>query len=235
MRKIFAICLLLGIVSCTSGKKQGNMVVQGQISGLKKGTLYLQKMIDTVVVSVDSVSVLGKDNFQLSDDLDSPEMYYLTFDLNNTEQKIMFFGEPGIITINDDVKMIGVDTKIEGSENQKVYESYKKIASRFQNKQLELLEANFNAQKEEDLKKSDSLRQLSEDYVKKRYLYTINFAMINSDSEVAAYLALTELTNANLKYLDSINNKLSDKVKASNYGKQLQTFIDKIRETETQD
>lgn len=235
MRKIFAICLLLGIVACTSGKKQGNMVVQGQISGLKKGTLYLQKMIDTVVVSVDSVSVLGKDNFQLSDDVDSPEMYYLTFDLNNTEQKIMFFGEPGIITINDDVKMIGVDTKIEGSENQKVYESYKKIASRFQNKQLELLEANFNAQKEEDLKKSDSLRQLSEDYVKKRYLYTINFAMINSDSEVAAYLALTELTNANLKYLDSINNKLSDKVKASNYGKQLQTFIDKIRETETQD
>lgn len=235
MRKIFAICLLLGIVACTSGKKQGNMVVQGQISGLKKGTLYLQKMIDTVVVSVDSISVLGKDNFQLSDDVDSPEMYYLTFDLNNTEQKIMFFGEPGIITINDDVKMIGVDTKIEGSENQKVYESYKKIASRFQNKQLELLEANFNAQKEEDLKKSDSLRQLSEDYVKKRYLYTINFAMINSDSEVAAYLALTELTNANLKYLDSINNKLSDKVKASNYGKQLQTFIDKIRETETQD
>ena len=159
-------------------------------------------------------------------------MYYLTFDFNNTEQKIMFFGEPGVITVNDDVQRLGVDTKIEGSENQKVYESYKRIASRFQNKQLELLEANFNAQKEENIKKSDSIRELSESYVKRRYLYTINFALQNPDSEVAAYLTLTELTNANVKYLDSINNNLSDKVKNSTYGKQLQTFIDKIKETE---
>ncbi len=232
MRKIFAIGFLLSIVACTSGKKQGNMVVQGQISGLKKGTLYLQKMVDTAVVSVDSVSVIGEDNFQLSDDVISSEMYYLTFDFNNTEQKIMFFGEPGIITVNDDVQRLGVDTKIEGSENQKVYETYKRIASRFQNKQLELLEANFNAQKEENIKKSDSIRELSESYVKRRYLYTINFALQNPDSEVAAYLTLTELTNANVKYLDSINNNLSDKVKNSTYGKQLQTFIDKIKETE---
>lgn len=232
MKKVFAIVLLLSIAACTSEKKQGNMVVQGQISGLKKGTMYLQKMVDTVVVSVDSISILGKDNFQLSDDVDSPEMYYLTFDFNNTEQKIMFFGEQGIITVNDDVQRLGIDTKIEGSENQKIYEGYKKIAARFQNKQLELLEANFNAQKEEDVKKSDSIRRISEDYLKKKYLYTINFALQNTDSEAAAYVALTELTNANLKYLDSINNSLTEKVKASTYGKQLQIFIDKIREAE---
>lgn len=235
MKKIFAFVLLLSIVACTSGKKEGNMVVQGQISGLKKGTLYLQKMADTTIVSVDSISVLGEENFKLSDDVESSEMYYLTFDFNNSEQKIMFFGQPGIITISDDTRTLGVDTKIEGSQNQDIYENYKKVVNRFQNKQLELLEKNFNAQKDNDLKKSDSLRQVSDNYLKKRYLYTINFALQNPDSEVAAYLALTELRNANVKYLDSINNTLTEKIKNSNYGKQLQNFVDRIKEDEKVD
>ena len=69
------------------------MIVQGQIKGLKKGTLYLQKMKDTLLVSVDSVALLGKDTFTLTDNVDSPVLYYLTFDGNTTDKRILFFGE----------------------------------------------------------------------------------------------------------------------------------------------
>ena len=232
MKKVFAICLLLLILACSKEKKQGNMIVQGQIKGLKKGTLYLQKLKDTLVVSVDSISLLGKDQFLLSDNVDSPEMYYLTFDGNTSEKRIMFFGEQGTITINDDVKRFGLNTKIQGSKNQKVYEDYQKMTSKFQGKQLDLFEANFLAQKEKDVKKSDTLRKLSEDYLKRRYLYSINFALNHPDDEASAYIALTDLADANVKYLDTINQSLSERVKASLYGKKLAEFIDKIKKEE---
>ena len=231
MKKVFAICLLIFLVAC-SAEKKGNMIVQGQIKGLKKGTLYLQKMQDTIIISIDSISLLGEDTFTLSDDVDSPEMYYLTFDANNSEQRIMFFAEPGTITINDDVKNFGLNTKIEGSKNQKLYEDYQKITKRFQGKQLDLLEANFKAQKANDIKKSDSIREVSEAYIRRRYLHSINFALNHLDDEVSAYIALTDLANANIKYLDSINNTLSDKVQNSLYGKKLADFITDIKKSE---
>ena len=68
--------------------------------------------------------------------------------------------------------------------------------------------------------------------VKRKYLYTTNFAINNADHEVAPYIALTELNNATLKLLDTINNSLSPKVKKSTYGKQLDKFIATIKENE---
>ncbi|MFD2566059.1 DUF4369 domain-containing protein [Pseudotenacibaculum haliotis] len=232
MKKVFVLCLLVALAACSKEKKQGNMIVQGQIKGLKKGTLYLQKMKDTLLVSVDSIALLGKDQFLLSDNVDSPVMYYLTFDGNTTEKRIMFFGEQGTITINDNLKNFGFSPLIEGSKNQKVYEDYKKMTTKFQGKQLDLFQENFKAQKENDVKKSDSLRKLSEEYVKKRYLFSINFAMNHPDDEASAYIALTDLVDANVKYLDTINNSLSDKVKTSLYGKKLAEFIEKIKKEE---
>ena len=50
MKKIIAVLAFsILVVSCSSNKEE-NMTVQGTIKGLKKGTLYLQKMQDTVLV-----------------------------------------------------------------------------------------------------------------------------------------------------------------------------------------
>lgn len=228
MKKILAIVLLLLIIACSKEKELGNMVVQGQIKGLKKGTLYLQKMKDTVVFSVDSIVLFGSDTFKLTDNISSSEMYYLNLDGKN----ISFFGEEGIITINDQVDKFGFSAEISGSKNQKIYEDYKKIIRKFHGKQLDLLAANLQAQKDKDIKKSDSLRNESERQIRKKYVYTINFALNNPDSEAAAYIALTELVNSNVKFLDSINNTLTDRVKNTLYGKKLENFISEIKRTE---
>jgi len=230
MKKISVIGLLLLIVACSQEKELGNMVVQGKIKGVKKGTLYLKKMRDTLIVSVDSIRLFGKDSFTLSDNITSPEMYFLSLDQN--QSTLSFFGEEGIITINDQVEKFGVSPVIEGSINQKILESYKEVAKKFQGKQLDLLAANMQAQKDRDLETSQSLRKKAEKQNLKKYIYTINFALNNVDTEAAAYITLTELVNANVKYLDSINNSLTEKVQQSYYGKKLADFVSTIKETE---
>ena len=230
MKKILVIGLLFLIVACSKEKELGNMVVQGKIKGIKKGTLYLKKMRDTLIVSVDSIRLFGKDSFTLSDNITSPEMYFLSLDQN--QSTLSFFGEEGIITINDQVEKFGVSPVIEGSINQKILESYKEVAKKFQGKQLDLLAANMQAQKDRDLETSQSLRKKAEKQNLKKYIYTINFALNNVDTEAAAYITLTELVNANVKYLDSINNSLTEKVQQSYYGKKLADFVSTIKETE---
>tara|TARA_B110000046_G_scaffold179234_1_gene208192 strand:- start:664 stop:1359 length:696 start_codon:yes stop_codon:yes gene_type:complete len=230
MKKILMVCMLLLIVACSHEKELGNMVVQGKIKGLKKGTLYLQKMSDTTIVSVDSIRLFGTDTFTLSNNISSSEMYFLSIEGN--QNILSFFGEKGTITVNDQLEKFGIAPLIEGSNNQNIMEKYKKIASKFQGKQLDLLAANIQAQKENDLETSQILRKQAEKQNLKKYIYTINFALNNADTEAAAYITLTELVNANIKYLDSINNSLSEKVQQSYYGKKLAKFVSTIKETE---
>ena len=230
MKKILVIGLLLLIVACSKEKELGNMVVQGKIKGIKKGTLYLKKMRDTLIVSVDSIRLFGKDSFTLTDNITSPEMYFLTLDQN--QSTLSFFGEEGNITVNDQIEKFGISPRIEGSNNQKILEKYKEVANKFQDKQLDLLAANMQAQIDSDIETSQSLRKQAEKQNLKKYIFTINFALNNSDTEAAAYITLTELVNANVKYLDSVNNSLTKKVKQSYYGEKLAEFIKNIKETE---
>ena len=206
------------------------MVVQGKIKGVKKGTVYLKKMRDPLIVSVDSIRLFGKVSFTLTDNITSPEMYFLSLDQN--QSTLSFFGEEGIITVNDQIEKFGISPRIDGSNNQKILEKYKEVASKFQDKQLDLLAANMQAQIDSDIETSQSLRKQAEKQNLKKYIFTINFALNNSDTEAAAYITLTELVNANVKYLDSINNSLTKKVKQSYYGEKLAEFIKNIKETE---
>lgn len=232
MKKIFTLLVLSLFIASCSSKKEGNMIVTGQIKGLKKGTLYLQKMIDTVLVSVDSVKLMGNDTFVLTDNVDTPELYYLTFDGNTTDKRILFFGEKGTITINNDVDKFGFQPEIMGSKNQAILEKYNKVKAKFQNERLQYVKKNFDAQKDKD---QDLLEKLEKDYqrlVKRRVLYTTNFALNNADTEVAPYLGLTEMYDASLQLLDTINNSLSKRVKTTKYGKRFQEYVNQLKAKE---
>jgi hypothetical protein len=232
MRKITTILALSIVLFACSSKKEGNMVVQGQIKGLKKGTLYLQKMKDTLLVSVDSVALLGKDTFKLTDNVDSPVLYYLTFDGNTTDKRILFFGEKGTITINDKVEGFGFAPEITGSKNQEILDKFNVISKKFQNQRLEFIKKDFDAKKAKD---QDLIKKLEVDYnrlLRRRVLYTTNFAITNANYEAAPYIALTEMYNASIKMLDTVNFSLTPKVKRSLYGKRFQEYLDAVKKTE---
>lgn len=232
MKKYISLLALSIILFACSSKKEGNMIVQGQIKGLKKGKLYLQKMVDTVLVSVDSIALLGKDTYKLTDNVDSPVLYYLTFDGNTSNKSILFFGEKGIVTINDNVEQFGFNPEIKGSKNQEILDKYNLVKKRFQDQRLEFLKKDFDAKRAND---KDLIKKLETDYnrmVKRRVLYTTNFAITNADFEAAPYIALTEMYDASLKMLDTVNISLTPRIKESDYGKRFQEYLDKIKVSE---
>ena len=64
----------------------------------------------------------------------------------------------------------------------------------------------------------------------KSYLFTTNFAINNSDHEVAPYLALKKIADARIILLEAIEEKLTEEVKKSKYGKKFLKFLESRRE-----
>ncbi|WP_340074822.1 DUF4369 domain-containing protein [Leptobacterium sp. I13] len=232
MKKSFILVLLIigTIVSCT--KKEDTMIVTGHIKGLKKGTLYLQRVVDTLLVSIDSLSVDGNSNFLFETPLESPEVFYLYLEKNDgnaLNDRIEFFGETGTINIETSLEFFELNAKITGSETHKKLEEYRNMISKFRNRNLELIKDRFEALKDGDSFKADSLQRIADNNLKRGYLYTLNFALNNKDSYVAPFIALSEAFDARVKYLDTINNSLTPEVANSKYGKALKTFIENIK------
>ena len=231
IKNIFIVVLLTTILfSCTKNKK-GDMTVQGTIKGLQKGTLYLQKMQDTLLVSVDSINLKGVNTFMLSDQNTEPQLYYLTLK-EKSDEKINFFGEKGTITINTKLEKFYTSAKIEGSESHKLLEKYRKMTTQFSGRRLDLIKEIFDAQTVKDDELIVELDKDLQNLIKNRYRYSASFSIRNSNSEVAPYIALTELYDAHITLLDTVNNSLSRKVKKSLYGKKLDAYIKDIKASE---
>ena len=231
MRKLIQLFIVITFIfSCTQNK--GNMIVTGKIDGLKKGTLYLQKMIDTTLVSVDSVQLFGNNNFELSDNVTSPEMYYLSYTGAVKNKKLMFFGEKGEINIDDNIEEFGFKPTVTGSKNQELMDKFNEVNHKFKMQRLDFIKRDYEARAANNTKTVDSLEKAYKRFVKRRFLYTTNFAIANNNHEVAPYIALSELFDANLYLLDTVNNSLTDDIKKSTYGKELQKFIDDIKSEE---
>ncbi|WP_346883971.1 DUF4369 domain-containing protein [uncultured Algibacter sp.] len=229
MKRFSLLCLALLIISC--GQKEKDLIVKTTIKGLKKGTVYLKKVEDTTLITVDSLSINGDHTtFELYSTLKSPEMFFLYLDKNGSEnERISFFADKGITEIKTTLKNFVYDAKIKGSKQQKILEDYKLVISKMNNRNLELIKENFEAQKNKDTLKINAIKKEADNYTKRKYYFTANFAINNKDSEVAPYLALSEIYNAKFSLLDTINKSLTPKVKASKYGKALDKYIGSIK------
>jgi len=231
MNKIFGYLVILSFLFSCGNDKSDNMVVNGTIDGLKKGTIYLQKIKDTVLISVDSIQLKGSSNFTLSDEVENPEMYYIALDKISGE-KISFFGEKGEITITAKLAKFSLSAKITGSKNNDLLEEYQAMIQKFNGKQLDLIKERFGTQKINDTSLASTFENQEKSLIKRKYYYTTNFAVTNADYEVSPYIALTQLYNANIKLLDTVNASLSPKIKASKYGVELDNYIKEIKKVE---
>jgi hypothetical protein len=233
MKKIIlAFVSLVLLASCNKNESKTNLHITGNIKGLKKGTLYIQRIVDTALVAIDTITIDGSSVFESDIDLKSPEMLYLFLDRgtsNSLDNNILFFAEPGNITIDTKLESYIADAKITGSKNQELFEEYKKINSRFIDEKLTLIEQKFNAIKNNNRKAADSLTAKQESNIKRKYLFATNFAINNKEHEVAPYIALSEIYDINIKYLDTIQKSMSPKVAQSLYGKKLTEYVASIK------
>lgn len=217
--------LLLLIVSC-GNDNDTNFTLKGTIKGLKKGVVYLQKEGDSTIVNLDSMSISGQPEFTLKTNIEEPILLYLKLFKNDGEEHyIPFFADKGVTEIKTTLKNFNYDAEINGSEQQDLLNEYTNIMSRFNDQNLDLIEANFLAQKANDSIAVDSLKKASETLFKRKYSYTIQFALNHKDNIIAPYLALYEIPSANPVYIDSVYNNLTENIKNSFYGKKLGNVI----------
>ena len=231
MKKILLLIISsLSIISCS---KKENTVFSGTIKGLSKGTIYLQQVQDSVLKTIDSVNLNGSNSFSFPLTLEEPDVFYFYLDKKDGtkyDDRLEIFLEPGEINLTSKLKNLEKVAKITGSKNHTKFMEYKEMLSKFNVKNIGLLQANFEAVKNSDtvlIKDSERKLKLLQ---KQKYLYTVNFAIQNKDLEVAPYITLREIKDANVTYLDTIRKSLSLKVKRSKYGKQLKELIKKREE-----
>ncbi len=231
MKHFVFVILTIIIVSC--GKNDPDLIVTGQIKGLKKGTIYLERIQDTALVVLDSIIINGEPDFILEADLDEPEVLYLSLNIGNNERsQVRFFADKGTTTIHTSLKRFEYDAVIVGSKQQKLLDEFDIMVSKFNDKNLELIEESYSAGNTTTT--LDSLSKVADNLLKRKYLYAINFAMVNKESEVAPYIAMAEIYDANVKYLDTIYKALPKHIASSKYGNQLADYIKEIKETENQ-
>lgn len=237
MKKLLVALFALSLVIACNKKDYGdtNLHISGKVKGLTQGKLYIQKIVDTSLVALDTIVINGKSYFESHLKLESPEMLYLFLDrgqTNSVDNSLPFFAEPGNMTIETSNEEFFNRAKITGSKNHKLYEEFLKMKRQFTGKNMDLLEKNIEATKKGNVAQLDSVKTQSDQLLKRRYLYTANFALNHAKNEVGPYIALSEIYDANIKYLDTIRKSMSPKVAKSHYGKMLTKFIEERKQEE---
>lgn len=230
MRYHLSILLVfMAFLGCSSDTEMMNLT--GSVNGLKKGTLLLQKFEDTVLVTIDSVVVNGNSDFKFTKKVESPEIHYLYVRLKDgtlADDRIIFFGETGNLNIQTNLKNFGSAARVSGSKNDSLLSYYKRLKERYVSKNLDMIEERLNAKINNNDSLIKAIERQQRSLESNKNMATINFALNHTNYEIAPYLILSEAYNSQLKYLDTVYNSLSPKVKDSKYGKELESFI-KVR------
>ena len=204
------------------------MQVEVFVKDLKKGTLYLERVQDSILVAVDSMQITQEKPIVLEADLNHPELFYVLLDRNKADDfdnRIPFFGEAGNISIQTTLEGYVTKAEIVGSPTQDIFNSYNKVISQFNNEELDLLAAYLQAQISQNSDSLALLEKQSTSLAKRKILFTANFAVNNRTSVIAPYLALYNLTSDSKSLLDTIAASMSDDVRNSSYGKQLRDYL----------
>lgn len=230
--------MALVLLSACEKKDQhpdSNLHISGNIKGLTKGTLYIQRFADTSMVSIDTITINGSSSFESHLNIDGPEMLWLILDRGTTsslDNSLPFFAEPGNMKIEASNEEFFYRAKVTGSENHKLYEDFLKVKNKFSNDNTELKAKNLEATMKGNVKQLDSVSEKTEQLIKRRYLYTANFAVTNAKHEIAPYLALYEIPDINIVYLDTIAKSMSPTVAKSKYGKILTQYVTERKKAE---
>ena len=85
--------------------------------------------------------MISTTDFELGCDLDEAELLFLSLSKEDDAERISFFADQGHTTIHTSLKRFRYDAQIDGSNQQKLLESFYKNIERFKDQKLELIEA----------------------------------------------------------------------------------------------
>lgn len=213
MKKIlFALCTVgMFLSSCdfSTGYK-----VEGNLTGVEDGKIYLSKVADNKLVKVDSANLKGG-KFSFKGEVESPTRYFIQ--LNGNYRVIPFFVENSKITITADPKNLET-LKIVGSATNDIYDSYNELLKRFDAKNKELREKYYKAKAEKNQAVIDSVLKVDEQIQAEVKVVNDKFIKDNNNSVVAAYLVARNIGRMDVKEIEEAYLALGEVAKVSDYG-----------------
>ncbi len=233
---VLALFAISVIVACKQEENTDtNVHISGNIKGLSQGKLFLQKLQDSSLITIDSININGNSNFESHINLDSPEVLYLFLDRGQTksiDNSLPFFAEPGQIKIETTLERFFADAKITGSKNHDLWVKFDSLNSKFRDQNLALMAKRLKNELKPNPSTTDSIENEYQKLLKRKYRYTAHFAVSNANKEIAPYLALSEIANINTAFLDTIQKSMTPEVAKSKYGKMLKEYVKKRKSEE---
>ena len=102
-----------------------------------------------------------------------------------------------------------------------------KIIKQFNYDRLDLIKQSINKSQKKELDSVIVIEEKIENLNKRQYLYSLNFAVTNSNSHVSPLIALNEFSKSKV-LLDTIIKSLNKEILISKYGKRLKATLKKI-------
>ncbi|ANW94994.1 hypothetical protein AXE80_01220 [Wenyingzhuangia fucanilytica] len=226
MKKIISLIAIATFFISCSKQNNANFNIHGKITGLKKGTIFLEKLDLNGSQVLDSVYIDdAQEVFSFSENIKEADMFAISLDKSLT-RRILFFGEPGTIDIETDLNKFISKAKITGSKQQDLLMEHDSYTKEIQFQNLDLIKEKFEAQKNGELDKVDDINNKYNHNLKRIYLFSANYAINNSSNVIAAYIAVTRMDNAAPKLKKQIYDALTPEVKESKYGLLLKEELD---------
>ncbi len=224
-RFLLSLSAIVFLVSCSSNTKNTEVTII--VDGLKKGTVYLQKITESGLVNLDSIESNGNEKLNLSLNLDHPELLYAyldKFDGSSFNDRLAFFAEPGEIEISTTLNNFENAAVVSAGVEHEEFKKLQQMLSRFTKKDFELMQL-AQTDRITDERFVDSIVNQSNSNNIKRYQFIANYALTNPNKYVSAYLITSEGEELNPRWKDSIFNSFSDAIKKSKYGQLLNSQL----------
>jgi peroxiredoxin len=228
MKKILILLPVLAMVfACNQQSKE--FTIDGTITGYDSGYVYLQKVIDGDLISIDSVKhTEGK--FQFKGSVEFPEMYYLNF--GDRRRRAMLFLDNSQVVFTAMLDSLE-NASVTGSLSHDEFKRYKDEMKPFDDKMKELSTKYTEAKKEGNDKLMEEIGSTWDALDNERETAIRAFISINNKSVVAPFVLRSELSHSlEVNALDSMLGIFDTTLNASPYVKTLKDRVVTLRNVE---
>jgi len=214
MKKYLILLLILIMSACT---ENNNFQLNGDINGLKKGTILLTKSSNGDEVILDSININGSSEFTLNSYLNEPEVLKLKLIKSGIhDDEVEFFANQGIMTLNTSLKRFSYDAEFNGSYQQDKFEEFKEMISKFNEENLKLIKRQIESIN--DIEEIKIIQNELNSLQKREVLFIVNFSLNNKGNEISPYIMLKYKKAINQKYLEKAYKSLDNNIRNSKYG-----------------
>jgi len=221
MKNLFWI-LILSIFLGACSSKDTQFTISGNIEALPDGQVKLSNIVNDELNAVDSTESIDG-SFQFTGNIESPELYLLTF--ADTRENIQLFVDKGEIIISGSL----AEPEVEGSATQILFETFNATLKDYTNQRQTFYQEYRAAQEAGDEEAMVGIEEQFNQVEKAEKDFILEFTLTNNASVVSPYITLRYSYYFEFDELKEVAAGLNAAVLSSKYGTDLEKRIAKLQ------